>query len=98
MALLGPNGAGKTTTLRAITASKIHEGRITKGDVRWGGESVTAKSAEGIVAQGIAQVMEGRRILAELTAEENLLAGLRCASRSYSRGSRQVLYPVSCFG
>lgn len=76
VALLGPNGAGKTTTLRAITGLlPIHEGEITKGEVQLGDQSITQLPAEQIVSQGVAQVMEGRRILAELSVEENLLAG-----------------------
>ena len=39
VALLGPNGAGKTTTLRVITGLlRIHEGHVTKGELRWQGE------------------------------------------------------------
>tara|TARA_Y100001934_G_C12371959_1_gene786875 strand:- start:3355 stop:4137 length:783 start_codon:yes stop_codon:yes gene_type:complete len=76
VALLGPNGAGKTTTLRALTGLlDIHEGRITKGQILWQGQNIASQKAESIVASGIAQVMEGRRIFPELSVEENLLAG-----------------------
>ncbi len=76
VALLGPNGAGKTTTLRALTGLlDIHEGRITKGSVRWQGDDTAGLGAEEIVRRGVAQVMEGRRIFPDLTVEENLLAG-----------------------
>ncbi len=79
--LLGPNGAGKTTMLRAITGLlDIHNGDITKGSVEWNGESLNEAAADDIVRRGIAQVMEGRRILPELTVEENLRAG------GYTRG------------
>jgi branched-chain amino acid transport system ATP-binding protein len=76
VALLGPNGAGKTTTLRALTGLlDIHDGEITKGSASWQGEDLAGQTPDSIVARGIAQVMEGRRILADLTVEENLLAG-----------------------
>lgn len=76
VALLGPNGAGKTTLLRAITGLlDIHEGRCTKGTVTFEGDSLLQRSASDIVKMGISQVMEGRRVLAELTVEENLRAG-----------------------
>ncbi|MDP7038664.1 MAG: ABC transporter ATP-binding protein [Myxococcota bacterium] len=76
VALLGPNGAGKTTTLRALTGLlDIHEGRITKGQILWQGQNIASQKAESIVASGIAQVMEGRRIFPELSVEENLFAG-----------------------
>ena len=56
VALLGRNGAGKTTTLRAVTGLfPLHEGRITKGQVRLQGASIAAQSAERIVCGGVAQ-------------------------------------------
>jgi branched-chain amino acid transport system ATP-binding protein len=76
VALLGANGAGKTTTLRAITGLlDIHEGEVTKGEVRFNGEDVTEWDPSRRVARGISQVMEGRRIFAELDVEDNLRAG-----------------------
>jgi branched-chain amino acid transport system ATP-binding protein len=76
VALLGPNGAGKTTTLRAITGLlDVHHGKVMKGKVTWRGDDLLGKRADAIVRAGIAQVMEGRRILADLTVEENLRAG-----------------------
>ncbi len=76
VALLGGNGAGKTTTLRAITGLlDIHEGDITKGTIVWNGEKIHDAEASHIVRAGIAQVMEGRRIFAEMTVDDNLRTG-----------------------
>jgi branched-chain amino acid transport system ATP-binding protein len=76
VALLGANGAGKTTTLRAITGLlDIHEGDVTKGDITFDGRDVTDLDPSARVAMGISQVMEGRRIFAELDVEDNLRAG-----------------------
>jgi branched-chain amino acid transport system ATP-binding protein len=76
VALLGANGAGKTTLLRAITGLLVsHRGRITKGTVRLDGADITGADASKIVRGGLAQVMEGRRIFAELTVDENLRTG-----------------------
>ena len=76
VALLGANGAGKTTTLRAITGLlDVHEGDITKGTVTYDGADLNDKQPSEIVAGGITQVMEGRRIFAELTVDENLVCG-----------------------
>ena len=76
VALLGANGAGKTTTLRAISGLlDVHEGDITKGTISWNGETISGKKASQIVESGITQVMEGRRVFAELTVDENLRTG-----------------------
>ena len=74
--LLGANGAGKTTLLRAVTGLlDLHRGRITKGSVTIAGRDTTRADAASIVRAGVAQVMEGRRIFAELTVDENLRTG-----------------------
>ena len=76
VALLGANGAGKTTLLRAVTGLlEVHRGDITKGVVNFKGEPVDAHDPSKLVRAGVSQVMEGRRIFAELTVDENLKAG-----------------------
>jgi len=76
VALLGANGAGKTTTMRAITGLlDVHEGDITKGQISFADEDITDKDPSHIVRRGISQVMEGRRIFAEMSVDENLRAG-----------------------
>ena len=76
VALLGANGAGKTTCLRAITGLlDVHRGRISKGVITFRGARIDRQDAPSIVRRGIAQVLEGRRIFAELTVDENLRVG-----------------------
>lgn len=76
VALLGANGAGKTTLLRAITGLlPVHRGRITKGSIDLDGTRIDGKEPSAIVRHGIGQVMEGRRVFAELSVAENLRAG-----------------------
>ena len=76
VALLGANGAGKTTTLRAITGLlDVHEGDITKGSITFEGERINGKDASTIVRSGISQVMEGRRVFAEMSVDDNLRTG-----------------------
>ncbi|MFI5272244.1 MAG: ABC transporter ATP-binding protein [Ktedonobacterales bacterium] len=76
VALLGANGAGKTTILRAISGLLgVHGGRIVRGAVLFDGQPITALDATRIVRRGIAQVLEGRRLFAELTVDENLRTG-----------------------
>lgn len=76
VALLGANGAGKTTLLRAMSGLlPLHRGEITKGRVELDGKDVAGEDPAAIVRRGMSQVMEGRRIFAELTVDENLRAG-----------------------
>lgn len=76
VALLGANGAGKTTLLRAISGLlPINGGAIRHGEITFAGAPVNGVAPTDLVRRGIAQVMEARRIFAELTVDENLKAG-----------------------
>jgi branched-chain amino acid transport system ATP-binding protein len=76
VALLGANGAGKSTTLKAISGLlKTEDGAITRGDVSFRGERLNALDPGDIVRRGIFQVMEGRRIISDMTCLENLRLG-----------------------
>jgi branched-chain amino acid transport system ATP-binding protein len=71
VALLGANGAGKTTLLRTISGLVPPRG----GRILLDGEDLGALSVEDRVRRGLAQVPEGRSVVAELTVEENLHLG-----------------------
>ena len=74
--LLGPNGAGKSTTLKAISGLlKSEKGEITRGEITFMGERLNNRNPEEIVRKGIFQVMEGRRIISDMTVIENLRLG-----------------------
>lgn len=76
VALLGANGAGKTTLLRAIGGLlDMHDGEVAKGSITLDGDEIHDRRPADIVGLGIAQVMEGRRVLKEFTVEENLRVG-----------------------
>ncbi|BDE08108.1 ABC transporter ATP-binding protein [Vulcanimicrobium alpinum] len=70
VALVGRNGMGKTTTIRTILGLC----RATRGTVRVAGRDVTRAAPHRIARLGVGLVPEGRRIFAELTVRENLLA------------------------
>ncbi|MDI4657276.1 ABC transporter ATP-binding protein [Xanthobacter autotrophicus] len=76
VALLGSNGAGKSTTLKAISGLlRTEDGEITRGDVTFLGEKINGIEPDKIVRRGIFQVMEGRRIISDMTCLENLRLG-----------------------
>lgn len=76
VALLGANGAGKSTTLKAISGLlKTENGEVTRGEILFGGKRINGVDPDRIVRQGIFQVMEGRRIIADMTPLENLRLG-----------------------
>ena len=71
VSLIGANGAGKSTTLRTISGLL----RPRRGYVKFKDQDITMTPAEQIVALGISQVPEGRKIFAPLTVRENLEMG-----------------------
>ncbi|MFN8505017.1 ABC transporter ATP-binding protein [Kouleothrix sp.] len=69
--LIGANGAGKTTTLRAISRLV----GISAGTIRFDGRDISRARPDEVVRLGIAQVPEGRRMLARQSVLDNLLLG-----------------------
>src|SRR6201989_1581942 len=85
VALLGANGAGKSTTLKAISGLlKTEDGEVTRGEIMFDGERIDGIDPDKIVRRGIFQVMEGRRIVADMTSLENLKLG------AFTRSDREV--------
>ena len=79
--LIGGNGAGKTTTLNTISGLL----RPRQGHIRLFNEDLSALKSHEIVARGVVQVPEGRRVFGRLTVTENLEMG------GFTRSSRQEL-------
>jgi branched-chain amino acid transport system ATP-binding protein len=78
-AMVGANGAGKTTMLNAICG--LHT--LSRGRVLMDGKDVAGVAPHDLVAMGLMQVPEGRRVFSRLTIRENLGMGAfrRRASR-----------------
>ena len=87
--LIGSNGAGKSTTLRAI--SGILKPR--SGSITFNGERIDGVEGHEIVAKGICQSPEGRRIFPKMTVDENLDLGafLRNDKKEIANDRQRVL-------
>ncbi len=71
VALIGANGAGKTSTMHAISGLLNSK----SGLIEFDGKDISKMPAHKIVAEGLAQVPEGRRVFANLSVETNLEMG-----------------------
>jgi len=76
VALLGSNGAGKTTAINSVCGiRKTLHLTLEDGTIEFAGKVINHCAPHEIVALGISQVPEGRRIFAELTVDENIRIG-----------------------
>lgn len=71
VSLIGANGAGKSTLLKTTSGLL----RPRSGSIRLNGEDLTQYPPHKIVAKGVVQVPEGRRVFGRLTIAENLEMG-----------------------
>ena len=69
--LIGANGSGKSTTLQTVSGL-LHS---RTGSIEFLGENLMGVPAHKVVAKGLAQVPEGRRVFLQMTVEENLEMG-----------------------
>jgi branched-chain amino acid transport system ATP-binding protein len=78
VALIGANGAGKTTTLRAISGAV----EVSDGSISFEESNLGALRSSQIVAKGVVQVPEGRKLFGEMSVMENLRLGAYRRGRS----------------
>ena len=71
VALLGPNGAGKSTLMNSISGLI----KPVAGSITFEGKRIDALPAHRTVGEGIAHVLERRRLFPFLTVEDNILLG-----------------------
>ncbi len=69
--LLGPNGAGKSTLMNTLSGLL----KPRRGRVEFRGKRIDGLPAHQIVGEGLAHVLERRRLFPYLTVRENLLLG-----------------------
>lgn len=93
VAILGCNGAGKTTLSRVIAGAI----RPTSGQVFFDGTETTHLAPHAIARLGAAQCMEGRKIFATLSVQENLLVAARhvpCLAQEERLATVYGLFPI----
>jgi branched-chain amino acid transport system ATP-binding protein len=84
-ALLGPNGAGKSTLVLAVAGVL----RPLAGSIAIGGRELGGRRPERIRAAGVAVVPEGRRLLSDLSVEDNLNVATYALTREEARSGRE---------
>jgi branched-chain amino acid transport system ATP-binding protein len=84
-ALLGPNGAGKSSMVLGVAGVLKPE----SGTVKLDGKDLTGRRPERIRQAGVAVVPEGRRLLSDLTVEDNLAVACYSLSREDARAGRE---------
>ena len=89
VAIVGSNGAGKTTLLKAISGQL----RIESGKLWFLGDRIDGLKAHQVVALGIVQVPEGRRLFPFMSVLENLEMGAyRKEARDGRDGTLERIY------
>jgi branched-chain amino acid transport system ATP-binding protein len=88
VSLIGANGAGKSTLMKTVMGSVA----LSKGDVRFDGQSLKGMRSYQIARLGIAYVPEGRGTLRELSVRENLRLG--AFARRWDQATRADLERV----
>ena len=86
-ALIGPNGAGKTTVFNLVTG--VYS--IDTGRVLLDGNDISSMPSRRRIYHGIARNFQNIRLMAHLSALENVLVGQHCRNS----GLRGVLQPVN---
>jgi branched-chain amino acid transport system ATP-binding protein len=83
-ALLGPNGAGKSTLVLAVAGVL----KPLAGSVALAGRELSGRRPESIRRAGVAVVPEGRRLLSDLTVEDNLQVATYSLAREEAKAGR----------
>jgi branched-chain amino acid transport system ATP-binding protein len=90
--LIGSNGAGKTTFMRCV--SGMIESKA--GSIRFDGAELANAGPRSVLAAGIAQVPEGRRLFSAMSVRDNLLMGayLRTHAKAELQRDLEKIYAV----
>lgn len=87
--LLGANGAGKTSLFNAISGLV----KPSAGDIRFEDKQLNGMKASAIVADGVVQCAEGRKLFPQMSVMQNLMMGAYVHRRD-RQGNKQRLNEV----
>jgi branched-chain amino acid transport system ATP-binding protein len=90
VAVLGANGAGKSTLNRTISGVV----RARAGTIRFDGAAIEGEAPAAIVARGLVQVPEGRRIFPNLSVRDNLDLGSYRRARARRAVNRDRVFAI----
>jgi branched-chain amino acid transport system ATP-binding protein len=90
VAVLGSNGTGKSTLNRAISGVT----RAWRGAIVFDNTAIERESPGAIVAHGLIQVPEGRRIFPNMTVRENLDLGAYRRGRQRREHNRSRVFSI----
>jgi branched-chain amino acid transport system ATP-binding protein len=90
VAILGSNGVGKSTFNRAVSGVV----RPWRGSIRFAGAAIEHERPAVIVARGLIQVPEGRRVFPNMTVRENLDLGAYRRARARRKHNRERVYAI----
>ncbi|MBU8770833.1 ABC transporter ATP-binding protein [Cytobacillus oceanisediminis] len=76
--LIGPNGAGKTTMFNLITSMFTP----TSGEIIFNEDNINGLKPHLITKKGICRTFQNIRLFPQMTAEENVMVGEHCRSKS----------------
>ena len=72
VSIIGPNGAGKTTFFNCVTGFY----NFNEGEILFAGQSLKGRSPDQITRLGISRTYQNIRLFSNMTAIENILAGM----------------------
>jgi branched-chain amino acid transport system ATP-binding protein len=90
VAVLGANGAGKSTLNRTISGVI----RARAGTIRFDGAAIESEAPAAIVARGLVQVPEGRRVFPNLSVKDNLDLGSYRRARARRALNRDRVFAI----
>lgn len=91
VSVIGANGAGKTSLVNTISGLV----KSSSGEIVLNGE-VMPKASHKIVARGVVQVPEGRKVFAGLSVQENLIMGSSKLKKPFKEKEAEIyqMFPI----